>query len=68
MVELYIHFIILLNGIMHNYTVSPNNIRMMQSGRMRWSENVARIGEMRNAYKILVRKLERERLPERPVE
>jgi hypothetical protein len=28
---------------------------------MRWTEHVARVGAMRNAYKILVGKLERKR-------
>jgi hypothetical protein len=28
---------------------------MMKSNRMRWVGNVARVGEMRNSYKILVR-------------
>jgi hypothetical protein len=37
---------------------SPNIIKMINSRRMRWSENVARRGEKRNAYRILVRKSE----------
>jgi hypothetical protein len=32
--------------------------RIIKSRRMRWEENVARMGEMRNAYNILVGKLE----------
>jgi hypothetical protein len=32
---------------------------MISSRKMRWTEHVTRIGEMRNAYKILVGKPER---------
>jgi hypothetical protein len=34
---------------------------MIKSRRMRWAEHVARTGEKRNAYKILVRKPEGKR-------
>jgi hypothetical protein len=40
---------------------SPNIIRMIKSRRMRWKGHVARIGEKRNAYRILVRKSEGKR-------
>jgi hypothetical protein len=30
-------------------------IRMMKSRKMRWEEHVARMGEKRTAYRILVR-------------
>jgi len=40
---------------------SPNFIRMIKSRRMRWPGRVARMGEMRTAYEILVGKLERKR-------
>jgi hypothetical protein len=33
----------------------------MKSRRKRWARHVARMGEMRNAYKILVGKSERKR-------
>jgi len=33
-------------------------IRMIKSRRMRWAEHVVRMGEMGNAHKILVDKLE----------
>jgi hypothetical protein len=36
------------------------------SWRLRWVSHVAGMGEMRNAYKILVRKPERKRLLRRP--
>jgi hypothetical protein len=44
---------------------SPNIIRMINSRRMRWSENVARMGEKGNAYTILVGKPEGKRPLER---
>jgi hypothetical protein len=37
---------------------SPSIIRMMKSRRMRWAGHVARMGEKRNAYRLLVRKPE----------
>jgi hypothetical protein len=43
---------------------AANIIRVIKS-RMRWAENVARIEEMRNAYNILVGKLEGKRSNER---
>jgi hypothetical protein len=39
---------------------------MIKSARIRWAGNVARIGEKRNAYRILVGKPEGKRRPERP--
>jgi hypothetical protein len=33
---------------------SPNIIRVIKSGRMRWAGHVARMGEGRGAYRILV--------------
>jgi hypothetical protein len=43
---------------LHNLYSSIYIIRMIKSRRMRWMWNVARMGEMRNAYKILVGKPE----------
>jgi hypothetical protein len=37
---------------------SPNIIRIIKSRRMRWAEHVARMGEKRNAYRLLVGKPE----------
>jgi hypothetical protein len=34
----------------------PNIIRMIKSRRMRWARHVARMGETRNAHRILVGK------------
>jgi len=35
---------------------SPNIVRVITSRRMRWAEHVARIGERRRAYRVLVEK------------
>jgi hypothetical protein len=43
---------------LHNLYLSSNKIRMMKSRRMRWAGHVTRMGEKRNAYRILVGKLE----------
>jgi hypothetical protein len=39
----------------HNLYFSPSIIRIITSGRMRWAGHVARIGEKKNAYRLLVR-------------
>jgi hypothetical protein len=39
---------------LHNLYSSPSIIRMMKSMRMRWAGHVARTGETRNAYRLLV--------------
>jgi hypothetical protein len=44
-----------------NFYSSPSVIRMIKSNRMRSAEHVARMGEKRNAYKILVGNPERKR-------
>jgi hypothetical protein len=46
------------NEELHNLYCSPSIIRMIKSRRMRWAGHVARMRENRNAYMILVRKLE----------
>jgi hypothetical protein len=43
---------------LHNLYSSPNIIRMNKSRRMRWAGHMARMGEKRNAYGILVGKPE----------
>jgi hypothetical protein len=48
----------LRNGELHNLYTSPNNIRVTKSRSMRWERNIARMGEVRSAYKILVGKPE----------
>jgi hypothetical protein len=45
------------NEDFHNL-FSPNIIRMIKSRRMRWAGRVARMGQKRKAYRILVAKLE----------
>jgi hypothetical protein len=42
--------------MLHNLYTSPNIIRMVKSRELSWDGNVARMGEMRNSYKILVGK------------
>jgi hypothetical protein len=49
-----------------NLYSSPNIIKMMKSRKMRWAGHVARIGETRNAYRILVGKPEGKRPLGRP--
>jgi hypothetical protein len=39
---------------LHNLYSSPSIIRMIKSRRMRWAGHVARMGEKRNTYRILV--------------
>jgi hypothetical protein len=45
---------------------SPSITKIIKSGRMRWAGNVARIGEKRNAYRILVGKPDGKRPLGRP--
>jgi hypothetical protein len=47
---------------LHNLYASPHIIRAIKSRRMRWTGNVAHMGDMRIAYKILVTKPEGKRL------
>jgi hypothetical protein len=46
------------NEELHNFYSSPGIIRMIKTRRMRWAGHVARMGEKRNAYRILVGKPE----------
>jgi hypothetical protein len=46
------------NEELHNLYTTPNIIRVIKSRIMRWAGHVARMGEMKNAYKILVGKSE----------
>jgi hypothetical protein len=54
------------NEELHNLYNLPSVIRTIKSRRMRWVEHVARMGEMRNTYNILVGKPEEKRPHERP--
>jgi hypothetical protein len=49
---------LLHNKELHNLYSSPSIIRIIKSKRMRWARHVARMGEKRNAYSILVGKPE----------
>jgi hypothetical protein len=42
------------NEELYNLYSSSNIIRMIKSRRMRWAGHMARMGETRNAYRILV--------------
>jgi hypothetical protein len=44
------------NEELHNLYSSPSLIRVIKSRRMRWAGHVARMGENRNAYRILIGK------------
>jgi hypothetical protein len=46
------------NEELHNLYFSPNVIRMIKPRRMRWAGHAARMGEKRNAYRILLGKPE----------
>jgi hypothetical protein len=54
------------NEELHNLYASPNIIRVIKSRIMRWAGHVTGIREMRNAYRILVRKPEGKRPLGRP--
>jgi hypothetical protein len=41
---------------------SPNIIRQIKSRRMRWAEHVARMGEERNVYRVLMAKARRKEI------
>jgi hypothetical protein len=53
------------SGELHNLYSSPDIIRQMKSRRMRWAGHVARMGEGRNVYRVLVGKPEGKRPLER---
>jgi hypothetical protein len=54
------------NEELHNLYSSPDIIRQIKSRRMRWAGHVARIGEERKVYAVLVVKPEGKRPLERP--
>jgi hypothetical protein len=54
------------NGELHSLYSSPNIVRVIESRRMRWVGHVARMGEGRSAYRVLVGKPEGKRLLGRP--
>jgi hypothetical protein len=54
------------NGELHNLYSSPDIIRQIKSRRTRWAGHVARMGEGRNLYRVLVGKPEGKRPLGRP--
>jgi hypothetical protein len=44
------------NEELHNLYSFPSKIRMVKSGKLKWAEHVARMGEKRKAYRLLVGK------------
>jgi hypothetical protein len=54
------------NEELHNLYSSPDIIRQVKSRRMRWAGHVARMGEERKVYTVLVGKPEGRRLLGRP--
>jgi hypothetical protein len=54
------------NDEIHNLYFSPNIVRVIKSRRMSWAGHVARIGEGRSVYRVLVEKPECKRPPRRP--
>jgi hypothetical protein len=51
---------------LHSLYSSPNIVRVIKSRRMRWAVHVARMGEGRGVYRILVRRPEGKRPLGRP--
>ena len=51
-----------LHEELHDLYSLPNIVRVIKSRRMRWAGHIARLGEMRGAYRVFVGKLERKRL------
>jgi hypothetical protein len=58
--------IILHNEELNDLYSSPNIVRVIKSRRMRWTGHVARMGEERGAYRVLVGKPEGKRPLGRP--
>jgi hypothetical protein len=54
------------NEELHKLNASPNIIKMIKSRGVRWVGHVACMGEMRSAYKMLLRKSEGKRPLGRP--
>jgi hypothetical protein len=54
------------NDELHSLYSSPNIVRVIKSMRMRWAGHVARMGEGRGVYRVLVRRPEGKRPLGRP--
>jgi len=51
---------------LNDFYSSSNNVRVIKSRRMRWAGHVARMGEVRGVYRVLIRKPEGKRPLGRP--
>jgi hypothetical protein len=51
------------NDELHSLYSSPNIVRVIKSRRMRWAGHVARMGEGRGVYRVLVGRPEGKRPP-----
>jgi hypothetical protein len=49
------------NDELHNLYSSPNIVRVIKSRRMKWAGHVARMGEGKGVYGVLVRRTEGKR-------
>jgi hypothetical protein len=56
----------MLMSLVYEVCSSPDIIRQIKSRIMRWARHVARMGEGRNVYRVLVGKPEGKRPLERP--
>jgi hypothetical protein len=56
----------LRNDELHSLYSSPNIVKVIKARRLRWAGHVARMGEGRGVYRILVGKPESKRPLERP--
>jgi hypothetical protein len=54
------------NDELHNLSSSPNIVMVIKSRRVRWARHVARMGEGRDLYRILVWRSESRRPQGRP--
>jgi hypothetical protein len=60
------HCIYCISHFSLNLNSSPSIIRIIKSRKMRWAGHVARMGEKRNVYRLLVGRPEGKRLLGRP--
>jgi hypothetical protein len=51
----------LYNEELNELYCSPSIVRVIKSKRMRWAGHVARMGDRRGVYRVLVGKIERRR-------
>jgi len=54
----YYYYYLYFNEELNDLYCSPNIVRVIKSRRMRWAGHVARIGEERGVYRVLVGKPE----------